>query len=135
VFIANSTKSVDALVTEVSEDGIGLVLGTYVEPKTPLLIEVGDKEGLPYLDLVAHVARAVPLANGNWCCACEWARKLTPDEMFAFRYRTCHSPHAIQETIQQALPKWPRLHVRLPNAVDVGRLSRRILSRCLGSVQ
>ena len=73
VFIANSCKSVDALVTEVSEEKIGLVLPTYLEPATPVQIEIGDSGAVPYLDLAAQIAHGTLMAEGQWWCACEWA--------------------------------------------------------------
>jgi hypothetical protein len=82
-FIANSSKSVDALVVDISQGGIGLILESHVEPDTLVRIEMGgDGKGL-MVDLLANIAHITPLENNRWRCGCEWTRKLTEDELQA----------------------------------------------------
>ena len=89
-FDANSSKSVDALVVNVSESGIGLILSTYVEPGTTVGIEMGSSGNtkLPYVDLMAIITHTKRLDNAKWQWTCEWVRKLTPEEFLVPR---CHA--------------------------------------------
>jgi hypothetical protein len=93
VFVANSSKSVDAWVLDLSEGGIGLIVGTYIEAGTPVRIEMGDTGKVPYVDLVATITHTSQLENGKWRCGCEWIRKLTPEELQVPRCNVYHTPH------------------------------------------
>jgi hypothetical protein len=94
VFIANSSKSVHALMVDVSEDCIGLILSTYIEADTPVQIEMGNSGQVAYLDRMATITHTTQVEKGKWHCACEWVHRLTAEELLVCRYRTFHMPHA-----------------------------------------
>jgi hypothetical protein len=104
VFIANSSKSVDALVINVSEDRIGLVLGIYIEPDTPVRIEMGNGGIVPYFDLASIVTQTTQLEKSKWQCDCRWVHKLTPDELLMARYSAFHLPHTTLHNNAICLP-------------------------------
>jgi hypothetical protein len=80
-FLANSSKSVDAVIVNLSEGGAGLLLGSYVEPGTLVRIEIGNSGETPCADLAAHINNVVKLDDATWRCGCEWVRTLTVEEL------------------------------------------------------
>jgi hypothetical protein len=92
VFLANSSKSIDALVTHLSPDYISFIVGAYLEPDTPVRIEIGNGGPVPYLDLIAHVTDAAPMDHGEWRCSCRWERRLTTEQLFVSRHQAFHAP-------------------------------------------
>jgi c-di-GMP-binding flagellar brake protein YcgR len=84
-FFANSSKSIQAAVVDLSLGGIGLVLETYVEPGTLVGIEMSNGGAETIADLVANVTYATSLDDGRWRCGCEWLRPLTEEELQVLR--------------------------------------------------
>jgi hypothetical protein len=84
-FLANSSKSVDAAVVDLSVGGVGLILDNYVEPGTLVRIELGDGGKDICVDLVAEISHATHLEDGRWRCGCEWIRPLTEEELLVLR--------------------------------------------------
>jgi hypothetical protein len=84
-FFANSSKSVDGAVIDLSLGGVGLILDSYVEPGTLVRIEMGDGGKETCADLVAHVSHATRLEDDSWRCGCEWVHPLTEEELQALR--------------------------------------------------
>ncbi len=80
-FIANSSRAVDAVVVDISQGGIGIILDSHVAPETLVRVEMGGENNEMMVDLLANVAHVTPLENGRWRCGCEWVRKLTMDEL------------------------------------------------------
>jgi hypothetical protein len=117
VFITNSSKSVDALVADVSEDSIGLVLGTYIEPGTPVRIEMGNSGPVPHFDTAATITHTTQLEQGKWQCECAWVRRLTWGELLVSRYRTFHLPTLID---LQILARSPRINSNRLGAAQEG---------------
>jgi c-di-GMP-binding flagellar brake protein YcgR len=80
-FFANSSKSVQAAVVDISLGGIGLVLDAYVEPGTLVGIELGNGGSQTVADRIASVSYAKPTGDGRWRCGCEWVHPLAPEEL------------------------------------------------------
>ena len=83
VFIANSSKCVDAVVRAVSRRGIELIMSVYVAPSTPVRIEIGHSGPAPLMDVAAEVVGSTYQQDGTRLYACKWVRKLTTDELIA----------------------------------------------------
>jgi hypothetical protein len=111
VFIANSSKSVDALVVYISEDSIGLIVNTYIEAGSLVRIEMGDSGKVPYVDLAATIKRTSQLEDGKWQCDCEWVRALTPDELLVPQHCSFQTPHRRGPYRQESPAKWPGLSI------------------------
>jgi hypothetical protein len=84
-FVANTSKCVDAVVLDISQGGIGLILSRYVEPGTVLRVEFAYGEEAAFAELAANVTHAAELEEGKWRCGCRWLRELTNDELIALR--------------------------------------------------
>ena len=84
-FIANSSKSVNAWVIDISLGGIGLILECHIEEGTLLRIEMGQGEKEVLAELLAYVAHNTPLLDGRWRSGCEWVRPMTEDELQVLR--------------------------------------------------
>jgi hypothetical protein len=95
-FIANSSKSVDALVFALSRDCIGLLLSQYIEPGTPVRIEMGNNGKVAYVDAVANITHTTQVADDRWRSLGEWERKLTPEELLVSGHRAFQGPHGVQ---------------------------------------
>jgi hypothetical protein len=95
-FIANSSKSVDALVFALSRDCIGLLLSQYIESGTPVRIEMGNSGKVAYVDAVANITHTTQVADDRWRCIGEWERKLTPEELLVSGHRAFQGPHGVQ---------------------------------------
>src|SRR5438309_8833413 len=65
-FHANSYTSVDALVANVSESAIDLIVDRHVEPGTLVGIEMGNSGSVPYVDLAATITHTEQLENAKW---------------------------------------------------------------------
>jgi hypothetical protein len=84
-FFANSSKSVDALVVDLSLGGIGLIMETYIEPGTLLRIELGNGDKVTYVELLANVIQTKQLDFSKWRCGCEWLHQMTEEELLILR--------------------------------------------------
>jgi hypothetical protein len=84
-FIANSCKSVSALVVDVSLGGIGLILECHIEEGTLLRIEMGKDDKEVLVDRAANIAHNTPIGDGRWRCGCEWVYPLTEEELQVLR--------------------------------------------------
>lgn len=80
VFVANSSRCVDAVVVALSQRGIGLIMRRHIAPATPVRIELGQNGAAPLLDLAAEVVSSTREQDGSWRCACKWVHK-APDEL------------------------------------------------------
>ena len=72
----------EAIVRNISSDGIGLLLGRRFEPGVLLAIEVTDKNDGPMPLLLARVIHATARPEGGWligCCLVPAARALAAD--------------------------------------------------------
>ena len=83
-FFANSSKSIDAEIVDLSLGGIGLMVDTHIEPGTLVRIDMGGGK-VPYADLVAHTTYATPLDDGRWRCGCAWVHELSEAELQILR--------------------------------------------------
>jgi hypothetical protein len=84
-FFANSSKSVEAVVADLSLGGVGLIMDTCVEPGTVVMIEMGTGGKVLYVDLVAEVMQTTQLENGSWRCGCAWVHEVTEEELQILR--------------------------------------------------
>jgi hypothetical protein len=80
-FIANSTKSEEAQVIDLSKGGIGFVLSLPVEMGTLIRIELNHADNAPLIDTMAEVVFVAPLENGQWRCGCAWLHALSAEEL------------------------------------------------------
>jgi hypothetical protein len=82
---AGRESSWEAIVRNISSDGIGLLLSRRFEPGVLLAIEVTDKsEGQTRL-LLARVIHATARPEGGWLTGCCLLNTLTDDEVQALR--------------------------------------------------
>jgi hypothetical protein len=78
-------SSWEAIVRNISSDGIGLLLGRRFEPGVLLAIEVTDKNDGPMPLLLARVIHATARPEGGWLIGCCLLNTLTDDEVEALR--------------------------------------------------
>lgn len=82
---ASRETSWDAVVRDISAEGIGLMLGRRFEPGVLLSIELPDNsDGQPRL-LLARVVHATTRSEGGWLIGCALLNPLTDDEVQALR--------------------------------------------------
>ncbi len=82
---AGRESSWEAVIRNISTDGIGLLLGRRFEPGVLLALDVTDKiEGQVRL-LLARVIHATARPEGGWLIGCCLLNTLTDDEVQALR--------------------------------------------------
>ena len=92
VFIANSTKCLDAIAVAIARQGIALLTDTYIAPATPVRIEIGTSESAPLIEKAAEVVNSGKEQSGMWRHFCKWVRALTADE-WIYQLRECKPTH------------------------------------------
>jgi hypothetical protein len=66
---------------DLSEIGLGMVVGCPVRSGATVVVEVVPRHGRPPLRMAATVVHARPIGDGAWMVGCSLARPLTPDEL------------------------------------------------------
>jgi hypothetical protein len=78
-------SSWEAVVRNISTDGIGLLLGRRFEPGVLLAIDVADKNDGQTRLLLARVIHSTSRPEGGWLIGCCLLNTLTDDEVQALR--------------------------------------------------
>jgi serine/threonine protein kinase len=71
----------EAVIRDVSADGMGLILGRRFEPRTVLVLELNPTADLPARRVLVRVVRAAPLPPGRWLLGCDFGVRLNEDEV------------------------------------------------------
>jgi hypothetical protein len=78
---AASDRSWPATVKDLSAAGVGLALSRRFEPGTVLTVHLQNSTLSVSRTVIARVVRVRPLSNGEWGVGCEFANRLTDDEL------------------------------------------------------
>jgi hypothetical protein len=78
-----STETWDAWISNLSETGVGLNLSAALEAGRPLVLLLKLPTQRLTLRLPARVIHSTPEVDGTWRVGCEFANKLTPEELDA----------------------------------------------------
>ncbi len=76
VFVANSSRCVDAHVVTVNRRGIVFLADTRIAPGTPIVVEMEDDDRAPIADMAAEVLSTAKDEDGEWLHACTWVYKV-----------------------------------------------------------
>ena len=79
--VLGSAHHRSATFRDVSISGVGLLVGSPLEPGTLIYLQVPGEEEESIRSLRARVVRAARWEDGSWLVGCEFARGLTPEEL------------------------------------------------------
>jgi hypothetical protein len=83
VFIAESYKSIEAWLLNLSVEGTGLLMNQCLDPGTWVFIELESTNQKLCLELSARVAHATRQHDGSWMLGCAFGNPLSADELEA----------------------------------------------------
>jgi hypothetical protein len=72
-----------ARVRNISSHGIGLLLGTPLEPGTDMVIDMKTMDPRISLSLVARVVHSTMQEEGNWLVGCKFLTRPTEEQVLA----------------------------------------------------
>ena len=78
-------EQLPARILDISAGGVGLLVPCQFESRTLLNLQLPPPPGLPGRKVLVRVVQARPYGNGDWFLGCEFADRLTDEELEALR--------------------------------------------------